>query len=109
VGFALDDPIANDHPIKSDGLGEEQPGWRFVHVVEDNQWGKSPKWHGRIGFAENAQCDDVPNCTGTYTTNATWTYSNAAGSHYYENGTHDDDRIQGNIIQGDGVHPAFIG
>ena len=107
AGVALDRSVANDHPIKSDGLGEEQPGWRYLYVIESNQWGKNPEWHDRIWFAENAQCDDVPNCAGTYTTQTTWTYANAAGDHYYENGDHVDDRIEGNVIQGDGVHPAF--
>lgn len=107
VGVALGDPIPNVHPIKSDGLGEAVPGWRYVYVREQNQWGKNPKLHRRIWFAENAQCDDNPNCRGTYTTNTTWTYANADGSHYYQNGTHVDDRIGDNVVQGDGLSPAM--
>lgn len=108
VGIPLGLPGAAVYPIKSDGLGVEKAGWRFIYTKEQNQWGKSPRWAKRIWFAENAQCDDVANCGATYTTNTIWTYANSEGAHYYENGQHPEDRMGGNIIQGDGVNPAFI-
>jgi hypothetical protein len=108
AGIALKLPSAMVHPIKSDGLGQEIPDQRFVHVIEKNQWSRNPNWPARLWFAENAQCDDVPNCGGTLTTRTTWTYTNARGTHEYLNGTHVDDRISHNIIQGDGVNPASL-
>jgi hypothetical protein len=109
VGVALDKPKANEHPIKSDGLGQEISGWRHVLVRQQDQWGRNKKIAHRVWFAENAKCDDIPNCDGTYTTETSWTYVNADGDHYYQNGTHVDDRVGGNRFQGDGKSPAMIG
>lgn len=108
AGIALKLPSAMVHPVKSDGLGQEIPDQRFVHAIEGNQWGRNPNWPRRSWFAENAQCDDVANCGGTLTTRTTWTYTNAGGSHEYLNGTHVDDRISHNVVQGDGLNPAAV-